>query len=154
MSTSQTVRSNLSFLRKTCGDRSSPVVFCKMISYAETDIEHRLIEERCLEGSIVNPDYELQDPRVDRLCTFLHQTFYRWMFGSEGLLAHLRWHRFEVAVLGKFYTRIKNISQYEEFLRSVVASSNALFLDTAEKAAALFQNQRPNLILNYQLLLV
>ena len=141
-STFQSIKDNLTFLRKICGDGSAPVVFCKMIPYAETDIERQLKEENRLKGSVENPDYDFLDPKVDRLCTFLHHAFYNWMFTSEGMLAKLRWHRFEVVVLKKFYPQVKNISEYEEFLRGIIASSNQLFLNIAEESASIYEDYK------------
>ena len=143
-STFESTRANIRFLRRICGDGSSPAVLGKMLPYAETEIEKRLMSEGRLKGSIITPDYDFLDPRLDRYSEFLHRTFREWMFTQTGMLAKLRWHRFEVAVLKKFYPYAKGIPEYEDFLREVVASSNALFLDIAEKAAAIFEEDSSN----------
>jgi len=64
-STFETVRENLTFLRRICGDGSAPVVFCKTVPYAETDIEQLLLREGRLKGSVINPDYDLLDPILE-----------------------------------------------------------------------------------------
>jgi anaerobic magnesium-protoporphyrin IX monomethyl ester cyclase len=138
-STFESVLENIRFLRKICGDGSSPIVFCKTIPYAETDIEKRLVREGRLKGSIINPDYSLLNPKVDRFCEFLHRIFHEQLFTYAGLSANLRWHRLELAVLKKFYPHAKGIPEYEEFLREIIASYTSLFFDFVEKTAKIFE---------------
>ena len=140
-STFETIRTNVLFLKKICGDGSSPVVFCKMVPYAETEIEKKLIREGRLKGSIINPDYNFLDPRVDRYCEFLHRIFFEWMITNTGMLAKLRWNRLEVEVLKKFYPHAKGILEYENFLKNIVVLSNELCFNIVEKAAAIFQER-------------
>ena len=46
--------------------------------------------------------------------------------------------------LKKFYPQVKNISVYEEFLRGIIASSNQLFLNVAEKATSIYEDYKSN----------
>lgn len=138
-STFESVWENIRFLRKVCGDGSSPVVFGKTIPYAETDIEKRLMREGRLKGSIINPDYNLLDPRLDRFCEFLHRTFHGPLFTQLGISAELRWHRLEMAVVKKFYSHAKGIPEYEDFLRVMCTSFNTVFFNIVEKAATIFE---------------
>jgi anaerobic magnesium-protoporphyrin IX monomethyl ester cyclase len=141
-STFETVRENIAFLRKICADGSSPVGFCKMIPYAETDIEQTLAREGRLKGSVLAPDYDFFDHELDRYVEFLHKTFREWMFTETGLRARLQWHRFEVAVLEKFYNMARGIHEYKNILKRIVASSNILFLKIAEEAIPIFEQGR------------
>lgn len=136
-STFESIRTNIRFLKKICGDGSSPVVLGKTVPLAETDIERRLANEGRLKGSIINPDYDFLDLRLNGYCEFLHRALQEWMFTQNGILAKLRWHRFEVAVLEKFYPYAKGIPEYEVFLTEIIASSNALFFTFVEKAATI-----------------
>ncbi|MFX1466003.1 MAG: B12-binding domain-containing radical SAM protein [Promethearchaeota archaeon] len=138
-STFESIRTNIHFLKEICGNGSSPVVFCKMIPYAETDIEKRLAIEGRLKGSIINPDYNFLNNRLNDYCEFLHRALHEWMFTRKGFLAQLRLHRFEVAILKKFYPQAKGVPQYEDFLREKIALSNGLFFTFAEKTAAIFE---------------
>jgi len=140
-STFQSVRTNIDFLKDICGDGSSPAVFCKVLPYAETDIERKLISEGRLKGSVATPDYDFLDPRLDSYYEFLYKAFHEWIFADDGMLSKLRWHRFEVAVLEKFYPHAKGIPGYKEFLREIIASSNALFFRIAENAATIFEEE-------------
>lgn len=139
-STFQSIKRNIDFLKEICGDGSSPVTFCKMIPYAETDIERKLANEGRLKGSIVNPDYDFLDPRIDDYWKFMRESFQEWMFTNTGMLARLRWHRFEVSLLEKFYPHEKGIREYKDFVRNIVSSSNGLFFRIAEDAASIFQD--------------
>jgi len=102
------------------------------------------MNEGRLKGSIVNPDYDFLDPRLDSHCEFLHQTFHEWMFTRTGMLAKLRWHQLEVVVLEKFYPYANGILEYKDFLREIIASSNALFFHIAENAAKVFEDGSSN----------
>jgi len=143
-STFESIRENINFLKEICGDGSSPAVFCKMIPYAETDIERKLMSEKRLKGSIVTPDYDFLDPKLDGYYEFLHKTFHEWMFTHTGMLAKLRWHQFEVEVLEKFYPYAEGIPEYKDFLREIIASSNALIFHIAENAATIFEDDNPD----------
>jgi anaerobic magnesium-protoporphyrin IX monomethyl ester cyclase len=148
-STFETLLEDISFLRKMCGDGSSPVVFCKTIPYAETGIEKKLIKDGRLKGSIINPDYDLLDPRLDHLCKWLHQIFQGQLFSQAGLSAELRFHRLEIAVLEKFYPQAKSVDKYKEFLSTIVSSFNSIFFDVVEKSAKIFkESYEPEIQLN------
>lgn len=141
-STFQSIRENIRFLRKICGDGSSLAVFGKMIPYAETDIEKQLLKENRLKGTVMRPDYDFLDSRLDGLYKFLYQIFHSTMLESTGLLARLRWHRFEFVVLKKFYSLAIGISDYAYSLKSTMKSFNALFFRTVESATNLFEKQK------------
>lgn len=149
-STFETLLEDVSFLRKMCGDGSSPVVFCKTIPYAETGIEKSLMKDGRLKGSIINPDYDLLDPRLDDLCKFLHQIFHGQLFTQMGLSAELRFHRLEIAVLEKFYPQVKGVDAYKIFLSEIVASFNSIFFEVVEKSATIFKEEsyKPDIQLN------
>jgi anaerobic magnesium-protoporphyrin IX monomethyl ester cyclase len=139
-STFKSIRTNIDFLKEICGDGSSPVTFCKMIPYAETDIERRLANDGRLKGSIVNPDYDFLDPRLNDYWEFMRRSFHEWVFMNTGTLARLRWHRFEVSILERLYPHAKGIPEYKGFLRSITASFNGLFFRIAENAASIIQD--------------
>jgi anaerobic magnesium-protoporphyrin IX monomethyl ester cyclase len=140
-STFDSVRENLTFLQRICGDGSTPIVFCKTIPYAETDIEQMLLKQGRMKGSIISPDYDLGDWRLESYCRFLHTMFEEWMFTNNGLMAKLRWHRFELAVLKKFYPSIQNLDTYSRFVKEMVALSNRLFLDFANTTLDMYESE-------------
>jgi len=140
-STFKSLKSDIEFLRKISGNGNSPVVFCKMIPYAETDIEKKLVEEGRLKGTITNPDYDFHNPRLDNYYTFLTETFFEWMYKPEGIHSRLRWHRFEVVVLKKFHPDLKNLSEYEMTLKKIIKLYNNLFFEIVERTINIFENE-------------
>ena len=138
-STFDLVRKNINFLRRICGDGSAPIVLTKMLPLAETPIKKSLEAEGRLKGPSFSPDYDFTSPLMDMYCDFLTQLFHEWMFSHQGMLARLRWHRFEVSVLDKFYPHAIGISEYKKTLAEIIASSNKLFFQVAEEASKLFE---------------
>jgi hypothetical protein len=65
------------------------------------------------------------------------RTFREWISDQKGMLAQLRWHRLEVVILRKFYPHAKGIPEYEKSLRGIIADSNDLFFNIAEKTATI-----------------
>ena len=59
-STFRSISQNLGFLKRICGDGSSPITFGKMLPYAETQIEYRLKSEGRLKGPPGFEDYDLR----------------------------------------------------------------------------------------------
>lgn len=144
-STFNSIDQNIRFLREMCGDGSSPSFLGKTAPYAETEIEKQLSSEGRLKGFITAPDYTFLDPRMDSFCDFLHKAMRQWMFSPEGLLSILRWHRFEVAVLKKFYDNAIGLPEYEESLRHIVVLNNELFSTIVSRASKIFQDNDTNL---------
>lgn len=140
-STFESVRENMAFLRRICGDGSSPIVLTRMLPLAETPIEKVLATEGRLKGTEFNPDYEFNNSSMDEYCDYLTQLFNEWMHSHQGLLARLRWHRFEVAALEKYYPHAKGIPEYKKTLAGIIASSNNHFFKVALDASILFEEK-------------
>ena len=113
-----------------------------MIPYAETDIERKLINEGRLIGSIITPDYNFLDPRLDDLFAYLYKIFHNWIHSSEGILSRIRCHRTEMAILKRFYPPAKNLSEYERFFGKITALLNHLFFYVAENAITIFEKDK------------
>jgi len=140
-STFKSLKSDIKFLKKICGNGSSPVVFCKMIPYAETDIESKLLNQGRLKGTVTNPDYDFHNPRLDNYYKFLSEAFFKWMYKPQGILSRLRWHRFEVVVLNKFSPYLKNLSDYEKTLKNIIKSFNNLFFEIVDRTVHFFESE-------------
>jgi len=138
-STFQSVRANIEFLKNICREGFSPVTFCKTLPYAGTDIERALKNQGRLKGSIIMPDYNLLDARLEKHCRFLHEIFYDWIFRPNGLLEIIRHHRLEIKILEKFYPHAKGLIKYKDFVKKIIASSNELFFEIAEKSTDIFE---------------
>jgi anaerobic magnesium-protoporphyrin IX monomethyl ester cyclase len=133
------IRENLSFLRKISGDGNQPVVFCKMLPYAETDVEKSLSAEGRLSGTVVSPNYSFLEPVLDDFYEYIHKTFNEWMFTSTSLPSRLRWRRLEIALMEKYYPEATGLSEYKNLLRGIIASSNTVLFQVFEKAIDIFE---------------
>jgi len=140
-STFDSIRDNLKFLRRIAGDGSTPVVLGRMIPYAGTAIEAKLQSEKRLKGTVVNPDYDFLDRRIDKLYSIILETFESWMFSEAGLLSQLRFDRFQLAVLRKFYSHFHGIDELGSNISNIVKQSNRLFIDVCEQFADLFEDE-------------
>ena len=87
---------------------------------------------------------------MSRMYEFLHRVFHEWMFSPSGLLERLRWHRFEVLVLKRFYPSLGDIAEYEDTQREIVASTNSLFFTVVEEAASIFEEGDGDIIRHLQ----
>ncbi|MFW9880224.1 MAG: B12-binding domain-containing radical SAM protein [Candidatus Thorarchaeota archaeon] len=141
-STFESIKENILFLGKICGDGSSPITFCKMVPYAETDIEKKIKNEGRLIGSIITPDYNFLDSELDDLFTYLYKIFYQWIHSKDGILSRIRWHRIELVVLKRFYPHVKNLPEYESFFKKITALLNHLFFFIAENALTIFEKDK------------
>ena len=139
-STFNSLDSNLAFLKEICGDGSAPIVLGKTIPLAETDIEKMLKAEGRLIGSIIYPDYRILDLKLNYLCDYLHRSLQEWMFSPQGMLANLRWHRFEYEVVKKYYPNAKDIKEYGNFLQEIIFSNNSLFFEVVNRARMIIEN--------------
>jgi anaerobic magnesium-protoporphyrin IX monomethyl ester cyclase len=133
------VKANIRFLREICGDGSSPAVFCKMLPYAETDVEKNLLQERRLKGTVLSPNYSFLSPKLDEFYEYMYKIFYDWMFVPASLASRLRLRRLEIAVMEKFYPELKNLEEYKNFLKELIASSNESLFQAFERTIAVFE---------------
>ena len=141
-STFESLKENILFLKKICGDGSSPITYCKMIPYAETDIERKLLNDGRLIGSIITPDYNFLDSRLDDLFAYLYKVFHKWIHSSEGVLSRIRCHRTELTVLKKYYPNVKNLSEYENFFSKITTLFNQLLFYIVQKAIIIFEKDK------------
>ncbi len=130
-STIQSVQDNLDFLDRLCGDGCSSVTFCKMLPYAETEIERRLIGEKRIKGDMGKRDYDFLDIRLDLFHLLIQDVFYDWFFTRDGLLNLSRWARHFILAYEHFYGSNEEMRALKSDLKILVASSNKDFTDTA-----------------------
>lgn len=142
-STIETVRENLSFLEKLCGDGSSPVTFCKMLPYAETKIERRLQSQGRLKGTDSFRDYDFHTRELDHLYVAMATCFADWIGEHDGLLNLARWIRYHFAVYEKFYPVRSPCTGLWNETRDLIAASNRYFVHTALKLADSIHSSDP-----------
>ena len=136
-STFQTIVDNLSFLEQLCGDGSSPVTFCKMLPYAETDIERLLIAEGRLKGTPGREDYDFTDPLLDRLYEYMVVCFSDWIGDHEGILNFGRWSRHMLAVYRHYLPITDSFLQLEQKVLDIISESNQFFFASARNLVSL-----------------
>ena len=139
-STFETIQNNVEFLKEICGDGSAPIVFCKMVPYAGTAIEQRLIDENRLIGSVTHPDYVFLDSKLNEFYDFFSLIFNEWIHSNQGILTRLRWHRLELEILKKDFPDAKGFKEYIVFQKKIIAEFNSLFFEIFNKTMSSFQN--------------
>ena len=141
-STFNSVKDNIAFQRALCGDGSSPAGFCKMVPYADTEIEKRLKEANRLKGNLHRQDYDFLDPRLDDYYRYLKDTFGEWMFSSTGLLNKLKWVRYESVILNRTYPNDPDILLHKAIIEHIVAMANSVYFSVSEGLIDVFTNGR------------
>lgn len=134
-STVETVGQNIRFLIQMMSDGKAPVNFCKMLPYAGTPIEAQLKREGRLRGTISQPDYAFQDPRMDLYAHFVHLTFQKRNFKYSGLVERLCTCLFDV-VLTRITEEAPWAGDYQKALRGITRKVNRIALDTLKTSLA------------------
>ena len=132
-STVDSIRENIHFLRRVTADGECPANFCKMLPYAGTPIEARLIREGRLKGTLSQPDYDFPDPRLDWFSLYAAMAFRFRNFDKLGLVERLRLAKFDLLLANAFEPGAW-IAAYERELRDLTARCSAVALDYLETA--------------------
>jgi radical SAM superfamily enzyme YgiQ (UPF0313 family) len=141
-STMDLVLESIRFLRDICRDGSSPAPFCKMLPYAGTDIEEQLRQEGRLRGDVRHPDYDFLDKRLDAWFSYLSDVFHPWVFERDCLLAQLRWARYELDVLERFFPDLEGLPEHKARIKFLVGWYNEIFCRIVEDSAPFFKSPR------------
>ena len=142
-STFPKVRENLAFLKRLCGDGSSPVTFCKMLPYAETQVEKELKAQGRLKGNAGNEDYDFLDKRLNSLYGLMAESFSDWVGDHDGLLNLARWARYFLFLYQKYFPASPRFLAVEKETREIISRSNLYFVDASRKMISLFDSDRP-----------
>jgi len=143
-STPDLVLADVDFLDSLCGDGSSSASFCKMLPYAETEVERRLRAEGRLRGSLGDEDYEFLDPAVERIYELVNGAFYEWMSSTDGVLNRSRWLGYELAMaerLASSDAAAREARRLREDGAAVTARANRFFTSIVREAVEL--SRRP-----------
>jgi anaerobic magnesium-protoporphyrin IX monomethyl ester cyclase len=128
----ETIAGNLDFLRKVVGDGSDALSFCRMIPYDGTPIKDELERTGRLRGTIVAPDYDFLDPRIDRLYLAIreHLEVTGWVHELHGVTRTLDALRIEAAVALRLFPPLTGMEIYRRRLREVTRESNEMLIST------------------------
>ncbi|MGA1996193.1 MAG: radical SAM protein [Bryobacteraceae bacterium] len=138
-STFDSVRENTAYLRQITADGGVPAVFCRMLPYAATPIEHQLAMEGRLRGSVHNPDYNFLDPRLNSYFETLNNLVAHWMNGSDALSSQLNFAWHEYWVLRRLYSPMAGLREYEHSLRSITQRCNDYLLNLVGEVSQAFE---------------
>ena len=141
-STFQTIQENLDFLQEICSAGSSPITFCKMLPYAETKIESKLIKEGRLKGHLGFEDYDFLDPLLDDYYSFITDCFENWIAKHDGLLNLTRWARYYSTVYQNYFPITSDFISVNKDLVENISQSNKFFIDTARESLKLFRSRK------------
>jgi len=130
-STFDTVAENIRFLKRMMSDGRTPVNFCKMLPYAGTPIEAQLKREGRLRGTISQPDYAFNDPRLELYAHFVQHTFQKRNFKYSGLVERLCMYLFDV-ILKRITENPSWVDDYQKELQQITRRVNRVALDTLE----------------------
>jgi hypothetical protein len=134
-STIELVIENVGFLKEICSDGSATASFGKTLPYAGTDLDDKMRRENRLYGERWSKDYRFLDKETEDLFGFLCSVFYPWVFGSQSLQAQLRWAKFEIEVLKKFYPNTCGLNEHIERIRFLIHWYNKIFCRIIEDSA-------------------
>lgn len=131
------VRANVSFLRRITADGRVAAVFCRMLPYDGTPIKHELQRQGRLRGDVCNPDYDFLDPRLSDFYYDLKRIvdLTGWIHGYKSLSPQLNhaWH--EVAILEHLFPRLAELPEYATRLAGITNRSNDLLFRIVEDLA-------------------
>jgi anaerobic magnesium-protoporphyrin IX monomethyl ester cyclase len=131
-STMDSVRENINFLKTVGHDGYFPINFCKMLPYAGTPIEERLIREGRLKGSITQPDYGFPDPKLEWFEVLIKQIFGTRNFNPDGLVSLLQQADFDHRLTLAFENESNTKNNFGIKLGNLISQSNLLAIETLE----------------------
>jgi anaerobic magnesium-protoporphyrin IX monomethyl ester cyclase len=143
-STFETIQSSVDFLRVIVGDGSAPAHFCRMVPYDGTPIKDTLIAQRRFKGDIVNPDYDMLDPRVEQMFHALNRMVHvsGWIHGVEALSPQLQCAHTEIAILERLFSPLPGMKAYRQAIRDLSRDANATLFAIIEDTLCAFREGR------------
>jgi radical SAM superfamily enzyme YgiQ (UPF0313 family) len=132
--TFESVRQNITFLRRIVGDGSAAAVFCRMIPYDGTPIKETLDRAGRLRGDVCNPDYDFLDPRLSDFYYGLKQIIdvTGWIHGYQALSPSINFAWNELAILERLFPKLPDTDSYRSLLREITQTSNELLFRVVE----------------------
>jgi anaerobic magnesium-protoporphyrin IX monomethyl ester cyclase len=140
-STFDSVRENVSFLRKIVGDGLAAATFCRMLPYGGTPIRDRLLKEGRLRGDLTHPDYVFLDLRLNAYHLELTRAVRPWIH-NEGVSHELNYAWDELETMQRLVPAVAGAGAYRSSLRTLTAESNEQLFSLVEQSS--FEFERTN----------
>jgi len=141
-STFRSVNDNLDFLRKLCGDGSTPVTFLKMMPFSGTGIEKELRNQGRLKGIPGFLDYDFPDKALNDYYNFIADCLMTWLRDNKGLLNISKWARNYISVFSFYFGKNEEIKELSENFIKIISESNLYLINTLKELSALFESGR------------
>ena len=143
-STFESIRENVTFLRRIVGDGYMAAEFCRMIPYDGTPIKEQLAQQGRLRGDVCNPDYDFLDPRLTDFYVVVNELLNMtgWIHGLSALSPQIKSAWSEVAVIERLYPTVSGLPAYRAKLKDLTRASNAVLCDVVDGLAQDFMANR------------
>jgi radical SAM superfamily enzyme YgiQ (UPF0313 family) len=138
--TFDSLRKNVDFLSKLCGDGSASVGLAKMLALAGTEIEDTLRLQGRLYGHPPYEDYHFLDPMLDECFTGLSRIFHAWMHDESGFMNYSRLVHLQIEAFRRFCMNKNEAAQATITLQQIVSSANQYLLSTVVSVADLVRS--------------
>ncbi len=137
-STFESVRENVTFLRKIVGDGSAAATFCRMLPYGGTPIRDLLLREGRLRGDLTHPDYVFLDTRLNEYHLLLSKAARPWL--DQGGLSHqISYAWDELEAVRRLVPGTTGSAVYAGALRRLTADSNERLFRLVEETSVAFE---------------
>jgi len=137
-STFDSIRENISFLRRIVGDGSAAAVFSRMLPYGGTPIRDRLAQEGRLRGDLTHPDYDFLDLRINEYHRLLTRAVRPWIH-HQGLAYSLSNCSDELETIDRLAPGGRGVEGYRAALRELTAECNAHLFRLVEESSLAFE---------------
>ncbi len=139
--TMETIREDTEFLKTIGSSGLALTQFTKMVPYAGTPVEKMLKDEGRLIGPPESPDYGYTDPKIGFMELFLHEAFRYRNFNPDGLVERLRFMKFCISLLKKYYPDIYVRNNCAEKIENIIKQANHEFLEKTSMAVSLMSEK-------------
>ena len=139
-STIETLKANVTFLRRLTADGCAPVIFGRMMPYAGTPIEDELRIEGRLRGALYAPDYDFLDPRINLMFQTINCLAPDWSSSADSPGYQVGFALQECWILKRLFPPIDGLHEYERRLGQIMSDYNAYILRLVEDVIAACEN--------------
>lgn len=137
--TFDSIRKDVDFLFRLCGDGSASIGLAKLLALSGTEIKESLRLQNRLCGSPPYEDYNFLDPLLDEYYAQLSKIFYAWMHEENGFFIYSRWVHMQIEAFRRFYRQNNEVTNVNDELQQIVSAANQYLLNTVISIAELIK---------------